>query len=129
MTAAVKKRRVTKAITALGGRDLRPGGMDPLAEEHELVPLTGDWGSSSFGLVLTSGGVLATISPFVGAIGVRRGVEQLIDARNEVAASGGPPTPQQARIDKLSARIKRYGRIDLALLLLAVTAMATARYW
>jgi hypothetical protein len=47
-----------------------------------------------------------------------------------VAASGGPPTPeQQARMEHLTREIARSGKIDLLLLLLAVTAMATARYW
>lgn len=57
-------------------------------------------------------------------------VERLIDVGNEVAACGGPPSPeQQARIDELSSGIERHGRIDLMRLVLAVTAMATARYW
>ena len=95
-----------------------------------LYPSLGDWVSSSFGLVLTIGGVLATISAFEGAIGVGRGVERLVDLGGEIAASGGPPTPeQQARLDHLSSSLERHGKIDLVLLLLAVTAMATARYW
>ena len=58
------------------------------------------------------------------------GVERLVDLGNEVAASGGPPTPeQQAQLDQLSRSLERHGKIDLVLLLLAVTAMATARYW
>ncbi len=95
-----------------------------------LSPSLGDWLTSSFGLVLTIGGVLATISAFVGAIGVGRGVERLVDLGSEMAASGGPPTPeQQSRLDRLSSSLERHGKIDLVLLLLAVTAMATARYW
>ena len=86
--------------------------------------------TSSFGLVLTIGGVLATISAFVGAIGVGRGVERLVDLGNEVADSGGPPTPeQQSRLDQLSSSLERHGKTDLVLLLRAVFAMATARYW
>jgi hypothetical protein len=74
--------------------------------------------------------VLATISAFVGAVGVGRGVERLVDLGGEIAASGGPPTPeQQAQLDHLSSSLERHGKIDLLLLLLAVTAMATARYW
>ena len=43
-----------------------------------------------------------------------------------------PPSPspeQQTQIERLSASIERHGKTDLLLLLLAVTAMATARYW
>lgn len=67
---------------------------------------------------------------FVGAIGVGRNVERLVDVGNEVASSGGPPsTEQQARIGQLTSALERYGKIDLVLLILAVIAMATARYW
>jgi hypothetical protein len=129
LTAAVKKRKVAKVITALGGVSVLAGWILWL-KNMSLYPSLGDWVSSSFGLVLTIGGVLATISAFVGAIGVGRGVERLVDLGGEIAASGGPPTPeQQARVDRLSSSLERHGKTDLILLLLAVTAMATARYW
>jgi hypothetical protein len=71
----------------------------------------GEWVTSSFGLVLTIGGVLATISAYFGAIGVGRGVERLVDLGNEVASSGGPPTPeQQARLDELGSSLNATGR-------------------
>ena len=95
-----------------------------------LYPSLGDWVTSSFGLVLTIGGVIATVTAFVGAIGVGHGVERLVDLGGKIAASGGPPTPeQQARLDRFSSSLERAGKLDLVLLLLAVTAMATARYW
>ena len=61
---------------------------------------------------------------------VGRNVERLVDMSDTVAASGGPPTPeQQARIEHLGGEIEKHGKIDLVLLLLAVACMATARYW
>jgi hypothetical protein len=61
---------------------------------------------------------------------VGRNVERLVDLRGVVAASGGPPTPQQqAELDRLGAAIERHGKLDLLLLFLAATTMATARYW
>ena len=84
---------------------------------------------SNFGLVLTIGAVLATIAAFLGALGVGRNVERLVDMSDTVAASDGPPTPeQQARIEPLGGEVETHGRIDLVLLLLAVACMATARY-
>jgi uncharacterized membrane protein len=129
LTAVIKKRKVAKVITALGGVTVLAGWILWL-RNMSLYPSLGDWVTSSFGLVLTIGGVLATISAFVGSIGVGRGVERLVDLGGEIAASGGPPTPeQQARLDRMSSSLERHGKIDLVLLLLAVTAMATARYW
>jgi hypothetical protein len=81
-------------------------------------------------LVLTIGAVLATIAAFLGALGVGRNVERLVDMSDTVAASGGPPTPeQQARIEHLGGEIEKHGKIDLVLLLLAVACMAMARSW
>ena len=85
---------------------------------------------SHFGFVLTIGAVLAAIAAFLGAFGVGRNVERLVDVGDAVAASGGPPTPeQQARIEHLGAEIEKHGKLDLVLLLLAVACMATARFW
>jgi uncharacterized membrane protein len=129
LNAAVKKRKVAKVITILGGVTVLAGWILWL-KDMSLYPSLGDWLTSSFGLVLTIGGVIATISAFVGALGVGRNVERLVDLGNEVAASGGPPTPeQQSRLDQLSSSLERHGKTDLVLLLLAVIAMATARYW
>ena len=125
----VKKRKVAKVITALGGVTVLAGWILWLRNMSQY-PSLGDWVTSSFGLVLRIGGVLATISAFFGAIGVGHGVERLVDLGEEIASSGGPPTPeQQARLEHLSSSLERHGKIDLVLLLLAVTAMATARYW
>jgi hypothetical protein len=90
----------------------------------------GDWVSSRFGLVITIGGVLATIAAVLGILGVAPNLERLVDAGNEMTMSEGPPSAeQQARVDRLRSALQRHGAIDLVLLLLAVTAMATARYW
>ncbi len=129
LTAAVKKRKVVKVITALGGTNVLAGWVLWL-RNMDLYGSLDNWVSSRFGLVITIGAVLATISLFVGSIGVGRNVEHLVDVGNEVAASGGPPsTDQQARIGNLTSALERYGKIDLTLLVLAVIAMSTARYW
>ncbi len=129
LTAAVKKRKAVKVITALGGITVLAGWILWL-KNMSLYGSFGDWVSSRFGIVLTIGGVLATIAAVEGALGVGRGVERLVDMGNEVAASGGPPSAeQQAKIEELTKGVERSGKIDLTLLVLAVIAMATARYW
>ena len=78
------------------------------------------------------------VVPQAGRIGVRLDLlgqlpeagGRLVEIGDQVAASGGPPTPEQgAQMAHLGAEIKRHGQIDLVLLFLAVAAMATARYW
>jgi hypothetical protein len=127
--AAVKKRKVPKVIVGLGFTTVVAGWILWLRDMNQYGSL-GDWLSSHFGLVLTIGGVLATIAAFEGSFGVGMNVERLVDLSDAVAASGGPPSPEQpAEIGRVGAEIEKHGKIDLVLLLLAVAAMSTARYW
>jgi len=126
--AAVKKRKAVKVITGLGITTVVAGWVMWLRDMNQVG--FGDWVTSSFGLVLTIGAVLATITAFVGAFGVGRNVERLVDLGAAVAASGGPPSPDlQSEIDRLGAEVEKHGKLDLVLLLGAVVAMSTARYW
>lgn len=129
LTAAVKKRKVAKVITGLGMITVAAGWV-MWFRNMTLAESLGDWVTSSFGLALTIGGVLATLTFFVGYYGVGRNVERLVDLGGEIAAGGGPPTPEQAaEQQRLGSALERHGKTDLVLLILAVTAMATARYW
>ena len=129
LTAAVKKRKVTKVITGLGAVNVLAGWALWL-KDLSLYGSFGDWVTSRFGLVLTIGGVLATIAFFLGSIGVGANVERLVDLGNELAGAGGPPSAeQQGRMEHLQRELERHGKLDLALLILAVIAMSTARYW
>jgi hypothetical protein len=88
------------------------------------------WITSSYGLVLTIGGLLATAAAYFGITGIGNNVEKLVSIGDEVAASGGPPSPEQgAEMARLGAEIQRHSKIDIVLLFLAVAAMATAQYW
>lgn len=129
LTAAVKKRKASKVVSGLGVTTVVAGWALWL-RSMSIHGSLGEWVTSSFGLVLTIGGVLATIAAVLGVIAIAPALERLIDIGNEVARSGGrPSTEQQHRIDQLRASLQSHGKIDLVLLLLAVTAMATARYW
>jgi hypothetical protein len=54
----------------------------------------------------------------------------MVDLGLEIAASGGPPTPEmQQRMATIGRRLEFHGKLGLIVLILAVTCMATARYW
>ncbi len=127
--AVVKKRKVPKAITGLSVVTVVAGWVMWSRNLTQYGSL-GNWVSTEFGLALTIGGVLATVAAIEGSLLVGRNVERLVDLSDEVAASGGPPSPeQQSQIQRVGAEIEKWGKIDLVLLLLAVAAMATASYW
>jgi hypothetical protein len=90
----------------------------------------GDWIGSSFGIVLTIGGLAAAGAFFAGLIGVPPNLKRLAEIGNEVEASGGPPSPeQQAEMSSIQGRMRTLSWLDLSLLGIAVFCMATARYW
>jgi uncharacterized membrane protein len=129
MSALIKKRRATKVITGLALTTVIVGWALWVKNAAAYASI-GDWVTSPFGLVLTIGGLLATAAAYFGITGIGNNVEKLVDLGDEVAAAGGPPTPEQgADMDRLGAEVQRHSKIDLVLLFLAVFAMATARYW
>ena len=126
---AVKERRVHTVITALAVTAVVMGWLMWFGDMEDYGGL-GDWIGSSFGLGLTIGAVLATTAALLGYFGVGRNVEKLVDLGDSIAASGQPPSAEDgAHMAKIGADLERYSKIDLVLLLFAVTAMATARYW
>ena len=129
LTAAVKKRKVAKVITGAGVVTVIAGWTMWTRYAIDATSV-GDWVTSSFGFALTLGGLVATSTLFVGYLGVGRNVERMVDLGGEIAAGGGPPTPEQdAEMQRLGGALERHGKADLLLLLVAITLMATARYW
>jgi uncharacterized membrane protein len=129
LSVAVKKRKVVKLITALGGITVLAGWIIWLRDMSAYGGF-GEWLGTRFGIGITIGAVLATIAVFEGSINVGGNVERLVDLGEEIAASGAPPSAEmQQRMATISAHLETHGKIDLLLLVLAVTAMATARYW
>ncbi|HEU5205306.1 MAG TPA: hypothetical protein VFU17_13530, partial [Candidatus Limnocylindrales bacterium] len=128
MSAVVKKRRVAEVIKWLAITTVIAGWAMWLKFAIQIGPA--EWATSAYGLVLTIGGLLATAAAYFGITGIGNNVEKLVSIGDQVAASGGPPTPEQgAEMTRLGAEIKRHGQIDIVLLFLAVAAMATAQYW
>ena len=69
----------------------------------------------------------------IGAFGMRPAVQQLLSVGGEIAKvtqDGGAPPPELAsQVPMLQARTKVLARASFVLLVVAVIAMATARYW
>jgi uncharacterized membrane protein len=125
----VHKRKLPKVIEGLGSVTVLAGWLMWFKRMDEYGGI-GNWLDSTFGLVLTIGAVLATIALVVGWIGVGGNVERLVALGEQVAAGGGPPTPEQAaEMGRVQKSLEVAGKIDLVLLLVAVGAMSTARYW
>ncbi len=129
MSAVVKKRRVAEVIKWLAITTVIAGWAIWLKYATQIGVV--DWVTSSFGLVLTIGGLLATAAAYFGITGIGNNVEKLVEIGDQVARLRWPADARAGcrRWRHLGAEIKRHGQIDLVLLFLAVAAMATARYW
>jgi hypothetical protein len=87
------------------------------------------WLETGRGAGLTIGIVAASIAYVVGYVMQNRSIRRLVAIGGRVAASGGPPSPEQAaEMTRLTDTVRKGGRIVMVLLLIAVTLMATARY-
>jgi hypothetical protein len=112
---------------------LRAAGLTILAGALMYWRVSGgldvDWITSAQGLSLTIGALCAIAAFTLGLSVVRPTIMATLAIGAEVAASGGPPTPEQAsRLQALQARGKAVGRIIVPLLVVAVSGMAAARY-
>ena len=108
---AVKERKVAKVITGLGITTVVAGWIIWLRDLNDFGSLS-DWLGSHFGFVLTIGAVLATIAAFLGAYGVGRNVERLVDVGDAVAGLGRSTHPGAAGPDRASRGRDREARED-----------------
>lgn len=97
--------------------------------DWHTYPSFGDWIGSSFGASLTVGALLAISGLVVAASLTRPTIGRLVSLGKQVAESGGTPPPETAaRIGALQRRLVVAERVSFSLVLLAVVAMASARY-
>ena len=91
--------------------------------------LDGDWIGSAEGLSVTIGALCGIAAFSLGLTVVKPTIMATLAIGREVAASGGTPTPEQgAKLQALQKRGKDIGQIIVPLLIVAVAAMAAARY-
>src|SRR5688500_17339336 len=85
--------------------------------------------TSAYGISLTIGALCAIAAFSLGLSVVRPTIMATLAIGREVAASGGPPTPEQgAQLQALQKRGTAVGQVVLPLLVVAVAGMAAARY-
>ena len=89
----------------------------------------GAWNASRMGIMLGVGALAGIIAGALGGTAVGKFGQRLMDIGTAVQASGGPPTEEQrAEIQLLQGKMLKFFRIIAVLLLIAVAAMASARY-
>ena len=88
------------------------------------------WIASGPGLVFTVGSVVGVAVYFLGLFMIKPRVDRLGALGQAIGAAGGPPSPAQAaELHKIDKEMSLIGRVDFAMLAIALLTMATARYW
>ncbi|MFN2589982.1 MAG: hypothetical protein ABR518_04355 [Actinomycetota bacterium] len=121
-----QQRKLPVAITVAGAVTVLAG---LLLYWESSAGLDGDWITSGPGLSLTVGGLFALTAFVIGLLIVRPTVDRMGAVAGAVQASGGPPSEAQAaELQRLQGKLRALGTTNSALLILAVAAMAAARY-
>jgi uncharacterized membrane protein len=87
-----------------------------------------DWIGTAFGVAITIGALCAIAAVVLGASIVRPSMVKAGAIAQAAAAAGGPTAEQGAEIQALQQRVRATGNVIIPLLVLAVVAMASARY-
>jgi uncharacterized membrane protein len=86
--------------------------------------------STGYGLLLTLGAIAAFIGFIVAYFMQNRNIRRMKAISTSIAASGGPPTPeQQTEMKSLSETVATGGQITSVLLALALLGMSIAQYF
>jgi uncharacterized membrane protein len=89
----------------------------------------GIWFTSTYGMILTLGGITATIAFFQALFINKPGVQKLQEIGSSVTARGGAPTDEERNVMmKLRARIFFSTQLIAFWLLVTVVTMGIARY-
>jgi hypothetical protein len=128
MTELLGKRRLVDGILTAASLSVL-GGLFIYWRDWHVYPSFGDWVTSTFGATLTIGALCAIAAMGFGVFVTRPNVGRLMALGRQVAESGGPPSPETAaEMGAIQQRLKVAARVSLALLIVAVVTMASARY-
>lgn len=129
MMELLGKRKLVSWLLSLAGSTIVAGLFLYWKDWHDYAGL-GDFVSSRYGFALTLGAAAAIGAFLIGLFGTRPNVARLLALAARAATSEGGPPPEVAQeISNVQARLKVLARTALALIVVAVLAMATARYW
>jgi uncharacterized membrane protein len=96
---------------------------------HSSGRLNLTWITSGPGLGYTIGSVVAIGVFFLGMLMIKPRAERLGGLGREIGAASGPSPTQAVELEKLGRELSRLGRVEIALMAVALLTMATARYW
>jgi uncharacterized membrane protein len=129
MQELVAKRRLPNYLLGTGAVTIIAGGF-VYWHDWDAFGSLGDFVGTAFGTALTVGAVVTVIAWLIGLSVVKPATMRAMALAGQLASAGGPPTPEQmAELQAVQRRARQFTIVALVLLVVAVFAMATARYW
>ena len=129
MMELVGKRKMPTRLLELAGVTILAGLVLYWIDWHDAASL-GDFANQGFGLGITLGALSAITAFLIGLFATRPTAGRFMALAGEVAASGGPPSPEVGQqMQRLQAKLTTYAKLNLAFVTIAVICMGTARYW
>ena len=97
---------------------------------YRLGSVDWTWVTTGPGIGFTIGALAGTLVYGVGVFMIAPRIGKLGRIAQEIQASGGTPSAEQAAsLNRIQHEMERIGKLDVALMTLAMLTMATARYW
>jgi len=109
-------------LTILAGLDL---------VRRDSAGFQSSWFHSPFGMGISTGMIAAIIAFLIGLFFINPATNRMVALGGEMAQAGSPEARAAIlpRIDAARARLIAFGMVGTLFILIAVLAMATARYW
>ena len=126
--AELRRRRLVDVILVDALNTIAAGSFLYWHDWH-LLPSFGDWIGSRFGATLTVGALLAISVILIAAVVTRPTIGRLGTLGRQAAEAGGASPELTAQIAAAQRRLAVAERTSLTLAVLAVLAMASARYF
>jgi hypothetical protein len=122
------KRRLVDRLLGAGGATI-VAGLFIYWHDWHLYDSFGTFVRSRFGLALTIGALCAIGAYLVGAFGTRPKVQRMLALGAQLAAApDSPPAGAAEEMKEIQRLLPILARTSLALLIVAIVAMSTARY-
>ena len=127
MAELLGKRKLVSVLIGLGSVTVI-GGLFLYAHDAQIYGGFGEWIKTGFGVSITIGAVAAILALAIGILGTRPNVNRLLGMGRQAAEMGGPTPEMAAEIASTQARLRKFARASLALIVLAALTMAIGRY-
>ena len=128
MMELLGRRKLVSWLLSLGGTTVVAGLLLYWRDANGLDGLAA-FSASRFGMVLSIGAAAAIVAFLIGLFGTRPNARRLLELASRAAPGGPPPPDVLQEIATVQDRLKLLARIAFAFIVVAVVAMATARYW